>query len=418
MTSLKEVYNLFLASSGAETDSRKIVENSLFFALKGPNFDGNTYAENALENGAYAAIVDNPEVAAAIENCYLVKDVLSTLQELAKHHRKQFDIPIIALTGSNGKTTTKELIAKVLQTTHSVLATEGNFNNHIGVPLTLLRLSKNHTHALIEMGANHIGEIDFLCRIAQPNYGIITNVGKAHLEGFGSEQGVLKGKTELYRFLEENSGIVFVNNDDEKLMGATSSNNTLPYAPSEFFILEDQPTLKLSYKSLEISTHLVGDYNVANVASALCVGAFFDVPLSKSIEAIEGYTPSNHRSQLLMQNNKSIVLDAYNANPTSMRAAVTAYGKRKGNKALILGAMAELGTYEAKEHQSLVKLVESLKFDVCFWVGEAFKPHVTKNWFATTSELQSHLKANPINLNQVLLKGSRSVGLEKLLDAL
>lgn len=418
MTSINEVYHLFLASSGAVTDSRKIVENSLFFALKGPNFDGNIYAENALENGAYAAIVDNPEVAAGIEKCYLVKDVLSTLQELAKHHRKQFDIPIIALTGSNGKTTTKELIAKVLQTTHSVLATEGNFNNHIGVPLTLLRLSKKHTHALIEMGANHIGEIDFLCRIAQPNYGLITNIGKAHLEGFGSEQGVLQGKTELYRFLEENSGIVFVNNEDDKLLGALGNTTAIKYSPAEISLLEEQPKLKLKHKNSEISTHLVGDYNVANVASALCVGTFFDVPLNKSIEAIEGYTPSNHRSQLLMQNNKSIVLDAYNANPTSMRAAVTAYGKRKGTKALILGAMAELGAYEAKEHQSLVKLVESLKFDVCFWVGEAFKPHVTKNWFATTSELQYHLKTHPINTNQVLLKGSRSIGLEKIISSL
>ena len=418
MTSLNEVYSLFLASSGAVTDSRKIVRNCLFFALKGPHFDGNTYAKNALENGAYAAIVDNPEVAAANNGCYLVNDVLTTIQELAKHHRNQFEIPVIALTGSNGKTTTKELLACVLGTTHTVLATEGNLNNHIGVPLTILRIHNAHTHALIEMGANHIGEIHFLCRIAQPNYGIITNVGKAHLEGFGSEKGVLQGKTELYRFLEENNGIAFINNDDDRLLGALGNTTAIKYSPTECTLLEEQPTLKLKYKNAEISTHLVGDYNSANVATALCVGNAFNVPLNKSIDAIGAYIPSNLRSQLLSQNNKTIILDAYNANPTSMHVALTAYSKREGTKALILGTMAELGAHETKEHQSLVKLVESLKFDACFWVGEAFKPHVSKNWFATTSELKSYIKAHPMNVNQVMLKGSRSVGLEELVDAL
>lgn len=418
MTSLNEVYSLFLSSSGVATDSRKITANHLFFALKGPNFNGNIYAENAIANGACAAIVDSPEVADANEKCYFVEDVLQTLQALAQHHRNQFNIPVIALTGSNGKTTTKELLAAVLGTTHNVLATEGNLNNHIGVPLTLLRLTENHSHALIEMGANHIGEIDFLCQIAQPSHGLITNVGKAHLEGFGSEDGVLQGKTELYQFLAKKSGTVFINKEDHKLMGALGDNHKATYTPSEFTVLQDQPTLKLAYNKATINTLLVGNYNIANIAAAICVGGAFDVPTSKSIEAIEAYTPSNHRSQLLQQNNKTIVVDAYNANPTSMHAAVTAFEKRDGTKALILGFMAELGVHESEEHKTLVGLVESFDFDTCYWVGDAYKSLVKKGWFAGTEDLIKHLQNNPIDANQVLLKGSRSAGLENVLDVL
>ena len=414
MVSFQDVYALFLTSSGVETDSRKSLDNKLFFALKGENFDGNSYALSAIKKGAKAAIVDNTEIAAN-PKCFLVDDVLQTLQSLANHHRNQFDIPVIALTGSNGKTTTKELLTAVLSTSHCVLATEGNLNNHIGVPLTLLQLTQAHTHAIIEMGANHLKEIDFLCRIAQPTHGLITNIGKAHLEGFGSEEGVLQGKTELYRFLEKNDGVVFVNQENSKLVNSLGKNLSIAYSPSNFLIDKDHPTLELSINNIKINTQLAGSYNRTNIAAAVCVGSTFGVSVEQSAAAISDYTPVNHRSQLVQKNNKSIVLDAYNANPTSMHAAVISFSKRTGKKAVILGTMGELGTHEAKEHQALVKLVETMGIDYCYWVGDPYKPFVDANWFETTEDLAMHLKTNPVNADEILVKGSRSVRLENLL---
>lgn len=397
MTSLKEVYALFLASSGVETDSRKLRTNQLFFALKGPKFDGNSYALNSLQKGAKAAIVDCPKVASRHEKCLLVDDVLKCLQNLAKHHRNQFGIPVIGLTGSNGKTTTKELIAAVLGTKFNVLATIGNLNNHIGVPLTLLRLTENHTHALIEMGANHLKEIDFLCQIANPTHGLITNVGKAHLEGFGSEEGVLLGKTELYRYLDIYNKTIFINEEDEKLTNAAAKCPKIAYHPSEFILLEEEPVIKLLYKSIEIDTNLAGNYNISNIAAALCIGSAFGVTLKSAIKAIEEYVPKNHRSQVIHRNGKTIVLDAYNANPTSMQAAVKAFQSRKGKKALVLGFMAELGSHENEEHKLIVHLAKSLGLDLCFWVGEAYKPFVYSNWFENTTALQKYLQEYPID---------------------
>ncbi len=418
MTSLKEVYSFFLASSGVETDSRKSLDNKLFFALKGEKFDGNTYALSAIEKGAVAAIVDQQEIAAAHPKCLLVDDVLQTLQSLANHHRKQFDIPVIALTGSNGKTTTKELIAAVLNTSFNILSTEGNLNNHIGVPLTLLRLNNKHSHALIEMGANHLNEIDFLCHIAQPTHGLITNVGKAHLEGFGSEDGVLQGKTELYRFLEKNNGVVFINQQDGKLQNALGENLSIAYTPSDFIIHKDHPTLEILFNNIKIKTQLAGIYNINNIAAAVCVGSAFGVSVEQSATAISDYTPVNHRSQLVQQNNKTIVLDAYNANPTSMHAAVNSFSKRAGKKAVILGTMAELGLHEANEHKALVKLVKTMKIECCYWVGSPYKPFVDENCFETTEDLVTQLKNNPIEADEILVKGSRSVRLENLLPYL
>ena len=418
MTSLTEVYSLFLASSGVQTDSRRLTENQLFFALKGPSFDGNLYAEKVILAGAYAAVVDDPLVAAANESCYLVGDVLNTLQELAQHHRNQFKIPVVALTGSNGKTTTKELTSAVLNTQHTVLATSGNLNNHIGVPLTLLEINKNHRLAIIEMGANHLGEIAHLCTIAQPTHGLITNVGKAHLEGFGSEAGVLKGKTELYRFLAQANGTVFVNKEDETLVNALPDTLSIYYTPTAFAVIKHHPTLSLRYNAIEFNTQLAGAYNVSNIAAAISIGMTFEVPLQKCIEAIEAYSPSNHRSQVLEKNNKAIVLDAYNANPTSMSAAVQAFSKRTGEKAVILGTMAELGVHEVKEHEILVNTVKSLGIDRCYWVGNPYKALVAENWFSSVENLKDHFKKNPLEIAQVLIKGSRSVSLEHLLEVL
>ncbi|MDA9201746.1 UDP-N-acetylmuramoyl-tripeptide--D-alanyl-D-alanine ligase [Flavobacteriaceae bacterium] len=418
MTSIQEVYQLFLKSSGVQTDSRKVTSNQLFFALNGPNFNANTFAHQAIEKGALAAIVDNKAVADANQACYLVDNVLKTLQELAQLHRNQFDIPVLALTGSNGKTTTKALIQAVLSANHTVLATEGNLNNHIGVPLTLLRLTAAHSHAIIEMGANHLKEIAFLCEIAQPTYGLITNVGKAHLEGFGSEEGVFQGKTELYDFIEKKDGLIFVNEDDHKLFFAIGNVAHIAFEPSEYSIVQEQPTLKLVRQNIEIPTQLVGTYNKENIVAAISIGAFFDVSSAKAAKAISEYSPNNSRSQLLKQNGKTLTFDAYNANPSSMKAAITAFSKRSGKKAVILGHMAELGTYESAEHQALVDLVTNNDFDTCYWVGKPYEPIVATNYFASVEELNVFLRTNPIEADQVLIKGSRSATLEKVLESL
>lgn len=418
MTSLKEVYQLFLKSSGVQTDSRKTTSHQLFFALNGPNFDANAFAQQAIEKGALAAIVDDKAVAEANQNCYLVADVLETLQTLAQHHRNQFDIPIIALTGSNGKTTTKALMHAVLSTTHKVLATDGNLNNHIGVPLTLLRLTTAHSHAIIEMGANHLKEIAFLCEIAQPTHGLITNVGKAHLEGFGSEEGVLQGKTELYDFIAKKGGIIFINQDDNKLLNSIGDVTHTSYKPSEFRITQDQPTLTLVYQNIEIPTQLVGTYNKENIAAAVSIGAYFGVSLVKAAKAVSDYTPNNSRSQLMTLNGKTLTFDAYNANPSSMKAAIAAFAKRSGKKAVILGHMAELGTYESAEHQALVDLVKKQGFETSYWVGKPYEHLVTTHYFSSVDKLNLFLKNNPIEADQLLIKGSRSATLEKVLDCL
>jgi len=418
MTSLKEVYQLFLKSSGVQTDSRKTTSNQLFFALNGPNFDANAFAQQAIEKGALAAIVDDKAVAEANQNCYLVADVLETLQTLAQHHRNQFDIPIIALTGSNGKTTTKALMHAVLSTTHKVLATDGNLNNHIGVPLTLLRLTTAHSHAIIEMGANHLKEIAFLCEIAQPTHGLITNVGKAHLEGFGSEEGVLQGKTELYDFIAKKDGIIFINQDDNKLLNSIGDVTHTSYKPSEFRITQDQPTLTLVNQNIEIPTQLIGTYNKENIAAAVSIGVYFGVSLVKAAKAVSDYTPNNSRSQLMTLNGKTLTFDAYNANPSSMKAAIAAFAKRSGKKAVILGHMAELGTYESAEHQALVDLVKKQGFETSYWVGKPYEHLVTTHYFSSVDKLNLFLKNNPIEADQLLIKGSRSATLEKVLDCL
>jgi UDP-N-acetylmuramoyl-tripeptide--D-alanyl-D-alanine ligase len=418
MTSLKEVYQLFLKSSGVQTDSRKTTSHQLFFALNGPNFDANAFAQQAIEKGALAAIVDDKAVAEANQNCYLVADVLETLQTLAQHHRNQFDIPIIALTGSNGKTTTKALMHAVLSTTHKVLATDGNLNNHIGVPLTLLRLTTAHSHAIIEMGANHLKEIAFLCEIAQPTHGLITNVGKAHLEGFGSEEGVLQGKTELYDFIAKKGGIIFINQDDNKLLNSIGDVTHTSYKPSEFRITQDQPTLTLVNQNIEIPTQLIGTYNKENIAAAVSIGVYFGVSLVKAAKAVSDYTPNNSRSQLMTLNGKTLTFDAYNANPSSMKAAIAAFAKRSGKKAVILGHMAELGTYESAEHQALVDLVKKQGFETSYWVGKPYEHLVTTHYFSSVDKLNLFLKNNPIEADQLLIKGSRSATLEKVLDCL
>jgi UDP-N-acetylmuramoyl-tripeptide--D-alanyl-D-alanine ligase len=306
----------------------------------------------------------------------------------------------------------------VLSTTHKVLATDGNLNNHIGVPLTLLRLTTAHSHAIIEMGANHLKEIAFLCEIAQPTHGLITNVGKAHLEGFGSEEGVLQGKTELYDFIAKKDGIIFINQDDNKLLNSIGDVTHTSYKPSEFRITQDQPTLTLVNQNIEIPTQLVGTYNKENIAAAVSIGVYFGVSLVKAAKAVSDYTPNNSRSQLMTLNGKTLTFDAYNANPSSMKAAIAAFAKRSGKKAVILGHMAELGTYESAEHQALVDLVKKQGFETSYWVGKPYEHLVTTHYFSSVNKLNLFLKNNPIEADQLLIKGSRSATLEKVLDCL
>ncbi len=421
------LYPLFLQSSGITTDTRNISKNQLFFALKGTHFNGNKFAQQALEQGALYAIVDEapPE---PHPNILQVKNVLTSLQQLARYHRNQFNIPVIGITGSNGKTTTKELIARVLSTRYKVHFTQGNFNNHIGVPLTLLAMPPQTEMAVIEMGANHIGEIAALCNIANPNYGLITNIGKAHLEGFGGIEGVLRGKTELYQHIKAHGKNVFINSTDTVLanMAKRFSHPILYPGKHDFVHLEYRqanPFVAFSYQSRNYTTHLTGNYNFANLAAALAIGLFFKVPASKALHAVCTYTPGNNRSQIVKTKNNTLILDAYNANPDSMKVAIENFASMDyAKKMVILGDMLELGNETPKEHAALGKLVCSKGFDGVFYCGKASKEAAKKCigslYFATKEELAQYLQKHPITKATVLMKASRGIGLETLVDYL
>jgi UDP-N-acetylmuramoyl-tripeptide--D-alanyl-D-alanine ligase len=424
--SIEEIYSLFLNHPRICTDSRHIAPDSLFFALKGPNFNGNAYAADALEKGAAYAIVDEGEYAGD-DRCVLVEDALECLQELGTHVRRQSEATIIALTGSNGKTTTKELISRVLNRKYNTLSTQGNLNNHIGVPLTLLRLERETEMAVVEMGANHQGEIAFLSRLAEPDYGYITNFGKAHLEGFGGVEGVIKGKSELYDYLLGAGKHVFLNADDpiqrEKLEGY---DRKIGFSTSDtgFLRIEDlgaAPYVRLRVEGVTIQTKLSGAYNFPNCAIAVLIGKHFSVPLPDIREALEGYVPENNRSQLIHKNDLEIVLDAYNANPSSMEAALRHLaGLEAQRKIAILGDMFELGEESEKEHQAIADLGTSLGIDHLYLVGEAFSGIETgAKQFRTFEDLVASLKAEPVKGPATLLiKASRGMALERLLDCL
>lgn len=424
--STEEIYPLFLEHPRICTDSRRIVPDSLFFALKGPNFNGNAYAGEALEKGASYAIVDEADSAGS-PRCILVPDALKCLQELGTHHRRQSRATIVALTGSNGKTTTKELISRVLSRKYNTLSTEGNLNNHIGVPLTLLKLGEDTEMAVVEMGANHQREIAFLSRLAEPDYGYITNFGKAHLEGFGGVQGVIKGKSELYDYLLGAGKHVFLNADDpiqrEKLKGYDKKIGFSTSDPGFFRIknLGAAPYVKLQVEDTIIQTQLSGAYNFPNCAIAVLMGKYFDIPLPDIREALEGYVADNNRSQLITKKDLQIILDAYNANPSSMEVALRHLGGLKtGRKIAILGDMFELGEESEKEHQAIADLGTSLGIDDLYLVGNAFSGIRTEaKQFGTFADLLAFLKAHPIKGPATLLiKASRGMALERVLDYL
>lgn len=426
---IENLHQKYLQSNQVvSTDSRNIPEGCMFFALKGESFDGNIYAEEAIKKGALTAIIDNPAYEG--ENTILVPDVLTSLQQLANYHRKNSRFKVLGLTGSNGKTTTKELILKVLSQKYRCSATKGNLNNHIGVPLTILATPPNTEILIVEMGANHQGEIAKLCKIAEPDTGLITNIGRAHLEGFGGYKGVIKAKTELYNYLQENNKTTYVNTND-KLLNEISKDfkNVIDYGSntSDCFLesLAYDSTLSLEVNiagtSYPFSTHLFGKYNADNILAAVCIGYHFNISPEKIKNAVESYLPENNRSQVKKTATNTLILDSYNANPSSMFSALTSFHELEStNKVVILGEMKELGKESPIEHKKIVELVYNLDLDDFFFVGNEFSNINTKieNHYLTTDELINKLKKKPLKNSVIFIKGSRTNKLETIIDYL
>ncbi len=447
MTTTEQLYQLYLQHPGISTDTRKIATGSLFFALKGDNFDANTFAKQALNSGAAYAIIDNPAYKIN-DQSLLVADVLTALQDLARHHRKQLNIPVIGLTGTNGKTTTKELINAVLSQHFTTLATQGNLNNHIGVPLTVLNINASHQVAIIEMGANHIKEIELLCSIAQPTHGLITNVGKAHLEGFGSVEGVKIAKGELYDYLSREVrksgspevGIAFINSNSSALMEMQASRKFA--TPPVFYgdaiddlvsgeITENAPLLSLRWtnnssgESYTIKTQLTGAYNLDNILAAICIGVYFKLPPSEINKGIESYQPQNNRSQIVQMATNTLICDYYNANPSSMMVAIENIEKITAkHKVLILGDMFELGNESTAEHKAIIEKSLSIPVDKRIFIGQDFKQasltmnheSSTMNFYPNVEDAIAGVKTHPIKNSTILIKGSRGMALERLVE--
>ena len=415
---INQIYNLFLLHPVITTDSRNCPEGAIFFALKGANFNGNQFAKETIQKGCAFAFVDEKEYADD-KQIFYVPDCLTTLQQLAEKHRMTLNTPIIGVTGTNGKTTTKELIASVLKQKYNILYTQGNLNNHIGVPMTLLQLKKEHEIAIIEMGANHPGEIKTLVNIARPNYGIITNVGKAHIEGFGSFEGVINTKCELYDFLKENNGKAFVNQGNEILFNKAQQKGiaTIPYgkgANIDAEILSSDPFLSIQWNGHQIKSQLIGRYNLENIVAAIAIGKNFQLTDEQIVNAIENYTPTNNRSQFKQTERNELIIDAYNANPTSMNASLDNFILINGKeKAVILGDMKELGTVSDSEHQKVADKLSQSTISEILLIGPNFAktncPRAKK--FNDVTALNDYLSKNPINGKLVLVKGSNSMKL-------
>ena len=426
--SIIDLYDLFIHNPQITTDSRNCPKGSIFFALKGDKFDGNQYAGKALASGCVYAVIDNPDYYIG-ERTILVDNVLKTLQQLAHHHRKVLGLPIIGITGTNGKTTTKELLAAVLSTKFNLLYTEGNFNNHIGVPLTLLRLTHDHEMAVIEMGASHPGDIKELVDIVHPNYGIITNVGRAHLEGFGSFEGVIRTKGELYDYIRRSKGKLFIKKENEYLQSIAKGIEQITYGNGDDAFASGQvvrcdPFLVFNWKQQgklhTVETHMIGSYNLDNVLAAVAVGRFFKIPAERISRAIAAYEPTNNRSQFKKTENNELIIDAYNANPSSMKVALDNFITMPVQpKAIILGDMRELGPTSDELHAEVVEQIKKGQFDKVFLCGEHFSK-VGKEFspFATTEAMVEELRKQPLKGYHILIKGSHSMGLEKLADIL
>ena len=430
MKELESIYNSFLAGSRITTDSREVKTGDIFIALKGENHNGNTFAEKAVAQGAKHVVIDEAAYNTAPQ-CVLVPDTLRFLQQLANHHRRKLNIPILGITGTNGKTTTKELCHAVLSKKYNTVATKGNLNNHIGVPLTLLSMDASTEFGIVEMGANHPGEIKELCKIVEPDYGIITNIGYAHLEGFGSYENIIQTKRALYESVKEKSGILFVNGEDKLLCQLSEDQKRYTYGIDGHFtngeVVQTTPylvyALKTQHGQLYIRTKLIGGYNFDNAMAATTVGTYFNIDPLQIQAAIEAYTPSNLRSQLLKTERNTIILDAYNANPSSMQVAISNFGEmRVDNKLLIIGEMRELGAISEESHKNIVELMKKNNFPQVFLVGPSFESiannYTFTRYFPDTDTLIEYLKANEILHAFILIKGSRGNKLERITEYL
>ncbi|MFO7978838.1 MAG: UDP-N-acetylmuramoyl-tripeptide--D-alanyl-D-alanine ligase [Bacteroidales bacterium] len=439
MTPILTLYELLQAGAGISTDSRTPEPGSLFFALKGENFDGNKFAPAALQNGCRLAVVDDPAYAGR-ENYLVVEDVLSTLQQLGSYHRMQLNFPVIGITGSNGKTTTKELLHRVLSRMYRTSATKGNLNNHIGVPLTLLSFKPSLEMAIVEMGANHVGEIAALSHLAKPDYGIITNIGKAHLEGFGSLENIAKAKGELYDHVRHHKGTLFVNHNQAVLAAMAEGVDSVHYGYSDDLhctgiVQQSSPFVEMHFHTNKdfgqatagmqgnIRSQLTGAYNAENILAAITIGLYFGVPVDDIEAAVADYQPTNNRSQMLQTPHNSIIMDAYNANPTSMAAAIENFSLFTDlPKVAILGDMLEMGADACKEHEAIARLAFEQGFKQVIFVGPQFREVANVNpqgrHFADVDEAATWLKENPLKGNRVLIKGSRGIQLEKLVNYL
>jgi len=419
---IEQFYPIFLNAKKVTIDSRKIEKSDIFFAFSGDNFDAATLAENAVDLGALAVIIENKKFENSERNIFYVPSTLEFLQELSVYHRNQLHIPIIGLTGSNGKTTTKELIHAVLSQKFNVQYTFGNLNNHIGVPLTILSIKPEHEMAVIEMGANHQKEIELLCTIARPNYGYITNFGKAHLEGFGGFEGVIKGKSELYDYLKNANQTVLINENDPIQFDKTkdyASKITFGKADSDYYFdaFSENNFVGLQYQNQKALSKLTGEYNFTNLCAAASLGLYFGIDFDKIQTAIESYTPTNMRSQVVKKDDKILVLDTYNANPSSMSASLYNFSTFTGSKTIVIGDMLELGDESVKEHKGILLLAEELGFDQIITVGKQFKNvNKTSAAFESTDQLIQYLKDNNIKSENILLKASRGISLEKAID--
>ncbi|MBL7875085.1 MAG: UDP-N-acetylmuramoyl-tripeptide--D-alanyl-D-alanine ligase [Cyclobacteriaceae bacterium] len=424
----ERLYEKFIETGKISTDTRQISEGSIFFALRGDKFNANQFAIQALEKGARYAVVDEPEYAND-PRCLLVDDVLTALQDLARHHRKQLSIPVIGLTGSNGKTTSKELLSAVLSKQFIVYATRGNLNNHIGVPLSVLSITPQTEIAVIEMGANHVGEIALLCSIAKPTHGFITNIGKAHIGTFGGFENIIRGKSELYQHLIVNKGTVFINSQNP-ILANMAKRFSEPYfysSPGDYYsarLLDAEPFIRFEAENTElVQTHLLGAYNFENILAALCIGKFFGVSAKEANQAIAGYVPGNMRSQIIKTKSNTIILDAYNANPSSMEAAINNLAAMKTvRKVAILGDMFELEEEAEAEHAKIGELLLKKNFDGVFLCGglmsTASKVYPQAKYFETKQALLEFVKSNPINDATILIKASRGIGLESVVEHL
>lgn len=414
---IEALYQIYSSNYLVTTDTRAIKKGAIFFSLQGVHFNGNKFAEMAIQKGAKYAVIDdvNYEIKG---KTILVNNVLHTLQKLANYHRKQLKIPIIGITGSNGKTTTKELIHAVLATQFKTKATRGNLNNHIGVPLTLLSFTNKTEVGIVEMGANHQKEIEFLCAICEPDIGYITNFGKAHLEGFSGIEGVIKGKSELYTYLKKNNKLAFIDATDAKQLKLTENIKRIALEPS-ISISSTQPLLALNYNNEIINTQLIGTYNLNNLKAAIAIGEYYKITRKNIITGLSNYKPTNNRSQIVKKKSNTIVMDAYNANPSSTRLALENFNEiDHKNKIVILGDMFELGAASEKEHQNIVDLCDTLNLNRCIFVGEHYSKTSAIEKYLNVESLKKHMTTSPLEKSYILIKGSRGMFLEQLLESI